>query len=479
MEGIFGRPSGVYYARLVVPARLRQIIGKTELVATTGTRNLAIAKIVGGELVAGWRRQIRRAQGLEPMDLVQVSIGSPVLQGDALLPLDQAARESGLEVEQLLRHAVSGVLRLHVATPLVPGFIVPFDSLDYYAETGGYDVPIPRLMPAEALESSNPGTLLVKAKDAGMVAEDLINGREAQLLLLELDRNPKLAFAPIGGLLVSRPSVLVKAQHVELLRQEIASHITAEQLTDARERRAKAKATLESPKRIADAIDPYMTERSRSCRPDQARRIRNACELFAELTGNPRLTELDRDFLRKYRDNVLPRVPANENKIRLQHGTSTMSESIKAAEGLGWPTISERERVKRMQWLCGMFEWLAQEKWIEDDPAVGLSAAIRPRDTEADHAKRDLFTDEERRSSPRRGSKPGAVSERRPGPTESFCPTTTGCHFWACSPAHALTSFASFHCRMFASLRLGFGSSTSTSTTKTRRRKLRTNSHDG
>jgi hypothetical protein len=34
-----------------------------------------------------------------------------------------------------------------------------------------------------------------------------------------------------------------------------------------------------------------------------------------------------------------------------------------------------------MQWLTALFEWLHQEKWIADDPSLGLARAVRPTKT--------------------------------------------------------------------------------------------------
>jgi CubicO group peptidase (beta-lactamase class C family) len=47
VDHLFPRQSGIYFCRLVVPARHRAIIGKTGLLSSTGVRDLAIAKIVG------------------------------------------------------------------------------------------------------------------------------------------------------------------------------------------------------------------------------------------------------------------------------------------------------------------------------------------------------------------------------------------------------------------------------------------------
>ena len=57
MDGIVRRPSGVYVARVSVPERLRHVVGKTELIASTGVRDLPVARIVGGYQLATWRQR--------------------------------------------------------------------------------------------------------------------------------------------------------------------------------------------------------------------------------------------------------------------------------------------------------------------------------------------------------------------------------------------------------------------------------------
>jgi len=393
---VFRRPSGIYFARLVVPFRLRQLIGKTEFVATTGTRDLALAKIISGELVASWRRQLRAVSGLASMDLVQVSIGAPVLQGDGLLPIATAAAASGFEVDDLLRLAADGRMSLFLAPSGVSGYLLPIDVLDRDPESGGYDVPPAKQMPETAVATVQPGVLRISGSDRRVVHEELTHGRECTLMLFELAGRPGLVFAPGGGIRLTSDLLQVSAREVELERGRLASRITPEQLDVARAvERRPASTKQQAQKRCSEAIRQYMAERSLKCKADQTRRIQAACELFSELTGNPRLCDVDRHFLRKYRDELLPKVPAHENKIRLQKSTTSVKDSIAAIEGTDWPRISESERTKRMQWLAGMFEWLARERWIDHDPAVGLGAAIRRRDSEPDHAKRDQFTKED------------------------------------------------------------------------------------
>jgi integrase len=171
--------------------------------------------------------------------------------------------------------------------------------------------------------------------------------------------------------------------------------VTPQQIERARSIGMPSPKRAAAHRRVSEAIDAFMRDRSRRCKPDQARRIAAGCDLFAELMDNPRLADVDRDMVRRYCDVVLPTVPANENKIRLIHRTKTVLESIKAVEGTDWPTISKSELAKRMQWLCAMFAWLRNEGWIDDDPAAGLASAVRPLKRGPERLKRDLYTRED------------------------------------------------------------------------------------
>ena len=58
MQNLERRPSGIDAARLTIPARVRSIVGATEFIASTGTPQLAMAKWVASELLAGLRRHL-------------------------------------------------------------------------------------------------------------------------------------------------------------------------------------------------------------------------------------------------------------------------------------------------------------------------------------------------------------------------------------------------------------------------------------
>lgn len=120
MDNLLRRPSGIYVARLTIPARLRPILGSREFVASTGSRSRTMAKVVASELLAAWRRKLWEIERLQlPAALMNYDSilklvdGSPVLRSGSYLPIEQAAAAMGLEVTDLLRQAADGHLHLY------------------------------------------------------------------------------------------------------------------------------------------------------------------------------------------------------------------------------------------------------------------------------------------------------------------------------------------------------------------------------
>lgn len=100
MGGILRRASGVYVARLTVPERHRQSLGKLEFIASTGTREIAVARIVAGQLVAEWRRRLHSLDRLNAgMDVLQLSLGSPLLLVGGLPAQPHAGKEMSEAVD--------------------------------------------------------------------------------------------------------------------------------------------------------------------------------------------------------------------------------------------------------------------------------------------------------------------------------------------------------------------------------------------
>ena len=101
MQNLFRRPSGVYVFRLAVPVHLRRVIGKREVVVTTGTRELPVAKIVGASLASQWLQHFFESDRLLSVtntstmpheDLLKIAHGHPALLTGSHLQLPHAAK---------------------------------------------------------------------------------------------------------------------------------------------------------------------------------------------------------------------------------------------------------------------------------------------------------------------------------------------------------------------------------------------------
>lgn len=127
MDCLFRRPSGVYVARIVIPVRHRAALQRTEFLASTGTRELSIAKVVANHLLAQWRRQILALDGQPalPMDVIKIAAGSPLLGIEGHIGLDEASSLSGIEVKDILRQASARRINLYMRIADRPGNLIP------------------------------------------------------------------------------------------------------------------------------------------------------------------------------------------------------------------------------------------------------------------------------------------------------------------------------------------------------------------
>lgn len=403
MDGLFRR-GGVWYARLVIPRHLRSVLLKTEFVASTGVREPAVARVVAAELLAGWRRRLldlsRMAAGY--MDIEQIAAGHPALLRGGYLSLSEASRVSGIDEPYLLGQAAEGGLALYFRAGGLAGHLCGIEEFDREIAAEGVTllVPLPGQMSELAIPTKYAGVL--RLRDSSQSALRLAGGGSQDYVLFDVPGIPEQFFAPERPVVLSKRDLEVSATEVDRLRSVWASTVTTAQIDLARATKVtpSAQSNAKSRSRVSEAVNAYMTVRSRGCSEEQGRRIRGALDLFVELEGDPLLCEVDNDRLEAFRDKRLVTVPADENKIRLRRGTRTVSESILAVRGTVWPVISAREQVKRLNWISGMFRWLKEKRWIDHDPSLalvkeGAAAADAAKAKQRDQDARDLFTRDE------------------------------------------------------------------------------------
>ena len=382
MEGIVRRPSGVYVARLMVPRRLRPLVGKTELIATTGVRDAAVARIVGGQLLMGWRLRFLELERMllgGDIDVMRALSGSPQLALGGHLPLAEAAIASGIPQDTLLRLAADRKLHLYLeAHRSTPGHRLGVDELevDIVDDEGirGRVIPTPGQMPDAARRITFTGVLAVP--DSATAARGLLTGGTVETVVFAIPGGGRDVFVPDDAVVLTRENIRLSAADVERHRKRVAQIVTPDQIESAKAVRASIAVDV-PPQRLrplAESIETFLADHKRGRGAEQTQRIRGACQLFLELMGSGlRGADVTRELVREFRDNALPRVPEHENKVRLRFRTHSISASIEAVKGRAWPTISTAQQVKRMLWVSGWFAWLRSNGWIEQDHSEGLA----------------------------------------------------------------------------------------------------------
>ncbi len=420
MDGLFRR-GGVWWARLVVPARLRAAAGRREFVKSTGAHDRVLGKLVASVLLADWRRQLIEMErgGVDEVSILKLVEGSPALTASGFLTLERAAEFSGLPMGDLLREAEVKRLSLACRIPrsASEGYVADLlTQLPPPNAQGGYD--LPNEPPAGALVVHMGGNVL-RLFEGGydvakaILAEDL---DVVDLTLFEREWGRwREVFSPFTRLQVPVSALEVRAAEVEAVRAMRAAMVSPERIDRARvvvAGRASPEAVgtsgAWSQRRFLEALAAYCADPDGlpgDLRSEHEQRQRKAgIAVFAEFMGNPRLGEINGDLLRAFRDGPLKTIPASANKLPKAIRRETMTATIEAlrADGREWPMLNEAMRHERILWLVRMFEWLERKGYLRPNPAAGLRSETgltkaeqleRARQDEDDEDGRDPFTD--------------------------------------------------------------------------------------
>lgn len=377
-----------------------------------------MAKVVASELLAAWRRKLWEIERLQlPAALMNYDSilklvdGSPVLRSGSYLPIEQAATAMGLEVADLLRQAADGHLHLYCRLLGKPGYTAKFS--DFEPDDPEYGTVL-----VPTLENRPPGSKVLQATgmyriprdETDAIAGRLLAGKPADVVALEVvgAESEHLAFVPEGALSVDAGQIELACVELEARRKHMADAITPSALAAAREaqnsvaKNALDKTAHRGKTKLSDVLDAFCKTHLPQVLTSakEIERMRAGIALLIEFEGDLSIGDVDADRLRHFRDEHLARMPANENRVRSQYSTRSMSESVQAITGTDWPLMSAGERDMRMKWIARLFRWAHEQKWIADDPCTGLrkeSVLTKAQRTllQIEQVRREEFTDDE------------------------------------------------------------------------------------
>jgi hypothetical protein len=248
MQSLFRRPSGIYFLRIAVPARLQSIFGKREVIASTGTTELIIAKMVAGTEAAQWRQRFFNAGRLASLassmmtndqELIRITQGHPILHTDGHLSLMQASNASGIGSSVLLREAASSRLSLFIRAGHTRGYLVPLGDLGLsdpeVGSAGGHDLPDESDLPESAVAYLSTGMLRIPSCDLPGVATALLASSEAfQVHALDVLGKPGMVFLPTSHVNASLDGIELSCAQVETFRKSVAGAVDPKRLREAK-----------------------------------------------------------------------------------------------------------------------------------------------------------------------------------------------------------------------------------------------------
>ena len=382
MANHLARRGGVWWARLGVPERLREAMGRREFTQSCRTHDLQLAKLIAAALLAEWRIALRRIES-GPMNSNAHKLLAPLLTVGRTVSILEA-ENLGVSRGQLFRVAAAGRLELYCRLACIEGHVVSASALELDTLTGGRDIPPSKMMPVSAIATVQSGVFAV-VDSANIANAILANALEViDLLALKIPNTFDDWFVPDVAIKVDIGMLEVDTKGLQVVREFLIKRLPLDELGQRvvhgseprvfRPVNGGAKATALFSEAVKTyCMDPSGLPADLQSETEQGQRQKGML-LFAEYMGDLPLSKITSDMLREYRDGPLRTFPAKANHIPKVYRRATMQATIDALEaaGVAWPTMSLDMQRERMTNLRRLFDWLCKKEWITANPAASL-----------------------------------------------------------------------------------------------------------
>lgn len=391
MSGVscmYRRPSGIYVVRLVVPARLKSCVGRGEIHVSTGIRDWNAAKLAALKIQFQWREK------LIALDVDKLATASPLLHGEGLISICEAAKAIGLSDGSLLAELRNERAELFTQAQHWEGwFVADLDCVE--RDFDGAFV----LNDVEQRGIRQVLSGVVRAFDPAVRIAALVTDGAAAGAVFRLSGNGAFWLAqdvsiPLSGWMAGKSAI-------ERIRSRLASVLPPEREKPAS---APVKAVSEGlvimdaitakhgHKRFSELFNLYRNHRKWG--EDQSRRMATEANLFVELMDDPPLSAIEVETIHDYAKR-LSRLPKDIYQSRRKFGVSTLAELME---------IGERERLSRKNEttvrghvgrIAEVLNYATSKGMMHANPASGfqrewgVSKKARPQD------EREIFTPDE------------------------------------------------------------------------------------
>lgn len=373
---LYRRSSGIYVVRICVPKRLQPVVGRGEIHISTGVRDLPAAKLSALRSLLHWNQCVLELEG---MDVLKVVEGSPLLMGDGLVRVIDAAQAFGLDLKTMLIEAANSKADLLCSADGWRGIEVA-DLRDVERDHDGSFI----LNDVERLGHEVVVADNVVLFDTGMAAKSLLTTDEyvGEIFFRDGKRRRAVFFDP--GEKIGIGSLLLRKRDAEAIRLRLFAGVTPLMIETARALRQSALGTPATPPvasghkyggvRVSELTAQFLAAKKADWKTDQYRRMSAVCGIFVELMEDPVLADIDRPMIHLYRQR-LQSLPKNLFQARLRYGVESLSELIAAAKKSGDALMSSTTANGCVLKLSEMLNWAVLEERMPRNPAAGIGVA--------------------------------------------------------------------------------------------------------
>lgn len=381
---LYRRASGIYVVRLTVPLRLRRLIGRGEIHASTHLRDSNAAKLAASRILMHWRERFMAldTQGEPP--------GNPLFLGDGLIPIVEAARVIGIAPGLLLSELSNDRAPIYVQAQNWKGWHIP-DIGDVERDYDGSFVLNDIARKGDARLYSGPlrchdsaaacGGLMVDAKFSESVF--LFPGAAAFVI------DPEQSIA--------LPACMAQKSSIERIRARLVGLVVA----PAQEARPLIGSTSNE---SGIANDPISTRHgkkrfselvrlhreSRQWSAVQEKRMATEAGLFCELMGDPFLSEIEVGTILEYA-RLLAKLPNNVYQSRRKFGVESLIDLIAVAEGQPIPLKEDATVKGHVGRLSEILNFGKKKGMLHFNPASDFKRG-RGKAGQRDQDQRDVFS---------------------------------------------------------------------------------------
>ncbi|MCV2357645.1 site-specific integrase [Paucibacter sp. TC2R-5] len=372
--------------RLYVPAWLQKAVGKKEVSRTTGCRDPRLAKIVIAEMVARWHAELDK---YARMDLSKIEAGTLDLLGEGYIHINQAAALLGSDDRTLVAQLLANHARFYVYAENWDGwFLEDMDALWHDRDASGLvsvDVSETALRRLGQHRKESRHLQLRFDEDVRAIHQGAQQPREVCCFMLPPSR--QMGFVvEMPGRPISAEQLMVSKADVEQLRCWLASQITPAMAAQASEQRplplvepvylglahARHANVL-----LAEILATYIDRNKGKWKPNTLHTNQDRCAILLELTGNPPLRDIDRDFLWRLVEK-LKALPDGRQHVRRRFKCpeATFTQLIALAEQHDLPRLTTKAVEKLIDGFGEIFTWAVTQTYLTANPATKLGTEV-------------------------------------------------------------------------------------------------------